>query len=196
VKLDCLITGVGGQGTVLLSRLIGEAALRQGFSIRGSETIGMAQRGGSVTSHLRIGEGTNSPLIGPGGADVLIAFEPAEAVRAFPFLSPQGRLLVLDRGIPPVSSMLGKAYDPAVMVAYLRGRLEGERLSVVSWESLGRYCGSPRVLNVALLGRALAGGLLPFSLEEILAVLRERLPPKYLDMNIRALEGAYETRSG
>jgi indolepyruvate ferredoxin oxidoreductase beta subunit len=188
VKLDCLITGMGGQGTVLLSRLIGEAAVKRGLPIRGSETIGMAQRGGSVTSHLRIGE-TNSPLIGPGGADVLIAFEPAEAVRAFPFLSPRGRLLVLDRGIPPVSSMLGKAYDPPVMVEYLRNRLEGERLSVVSWESLRRYCDSPRVLNVALLGRALAGGLLPFSQEEILAVLRERLPPKYLDMNIRALEG-------
>jgi indolepyruvate ferredoxin oxidoreductase beta subunit len=187
VKLDCLITGVGGQGTVLLSRLIGEAALRRGFSIRGSETIGMAQRGGSVTSHLRIGEGASSPLIGPGGADLLIAFEPAEAVRALPFLSPRGRLLVLDRGILPVSSMLGKAYDPAAMVAYLRGRLEGERLSVISRESLDRYCGSPRVLNVALLGRALAGGFLPFSREEVLAVLRERLPPQYLDMNIRAL---------
>jgi indolepyruvate ferredoxin oxidoreductase beta subunit len=189
MKLDCLITGVGGQGTVLLSRLIGEAAVKRGLCIRGSETIGMAQRGGSVTSHLRIGEGINSPLIGPGGADVLIAFEPAEAVRAFPFLSPRGRLLVLDRGIPPVSSMLGKAYDPAAMLDYLRNRLEGERLSVVSWESLQRYCDSPRVLNVALLGRALAGGLLPFSREEILAVLRERLPSKYLDMNIRALEG-------
>jgi indolepyruvate ferredoxin oxidoreductase beta subunit len=190
MKLDCLITGVGGQGTVLLSRLIGEAAIRRGFDIRGSETIGMAQRGGSVMSHLRIGEGV-SPLIGPGGADVLIAFEPAEAVRAFPFLSPRGRLLVLDRGIPPVSSMLGKPYDPAAMVAYLRDRLEGEgRLALVSWESLWQYCGSPRVLNVALLGRAIAGGLLPFSREEILAVLRERLPPKYLDMNIRALEGA------
>jgi indolepyruvate ferredoxin oxidoreductase beta subunit len=194
MKLDCLITGVGGQGTVLLSRLIGEAALRRGLSVRGSETIGMAQRGGSVMSHLRIGEGAHSPLIGPGGADVLIAFEPAEAVRAFPFLSPRGRLLVLDRGIPPVSSMLGKAYDPAAMIGYLRDRLEGEnriegdeRLSVASWESLRQYCDSPRVLNVALLGLAIGWGLLPFSREEIREVLRERLPPKYLDMNIRAL---------
>ncbi|MDR2185692.1 MAG: indolepyruvate oxidoreductase subunit beta [Treponema sp.] len=188
MKLDCLITGVGGQGTVLLSRLIGEAAVKRGLDIRGSETIGMAQRGGSVTSHLRVGEGVSSPLIGPGGADVLIAFEPAEAARALSFLSPRGRLLVLDRGIPPVSSMLGKPYDPAVMVDYLRDRLEGEgRLSLVPWESLRQYCDSPRVLNVALLGWAIAGGLLPFSREEILAVLRERLPPKYLDMNIRAL---------
>jgi indolepyruvate ferredoxin oxidoreductase beta subunit len=188
MKLDCLITGVGGQGTVLFSRLLGEAAVRQGLAVRGSETIGMAQRGGSVMSHLRIGEGASSPLIGPGGADVLIAFEPAEAVRAFPFLSPRGRLLVLDRGLPPVSSMLGKPYDPAAMIGYLRDRLEGERLSLVSWEYLRQYCASPRVLNVALLGWALAGGLLPFSREEILAVLRDRLPPRYLDMNIRALE--------
>jgi indolepyruvate ferredoxin oxidoreductase beta subunit len=84
--------------------------------------------------------------------------------------------------------MLGKPYDPAVMIGCLRDRLEGEgRLSLVSWESLRQHCDSPRVLNVALLGRAIAGGILPFSREEILAVLRERLPPKYLDMNIRAL---------
>jgi indolepyruvate ferredoxin oxidoreductase beta subunit len=83
--------------------------------------------------------------------------------------------------------MLGKPYDPGVMIGYLRNRLEGERLSLVSWEYLRQYCDSPRVLNVALLGWAIAGGILPFSREEILAVLRERLPPRYLDMNIRAL---------
>jgi indolepyruvate ferredoxin oxidoreductase beta subunit len=186
MKLNCLITGVGGQGTVLLSRLIGEAAVNRGLDVRGSETIGMAQRGGSVMSHLRIG-GASSPLIGPGGADLLIAFEPAEAVRAFPFLAPRGHLVVLDRGVPPVSSILGSPYDPAGMIDYLRERLEGGRLSVVSWESLQRYCDSPRVVNVALLGLAIDRGLLPFTREEILAALRERLSPKYLDMNIRAL---------
>jgi indolepyruvate ferredoxin oxidoreductase beta subunit len=84
--------------------------------------------------------------------------------------------------------MLEKPCDPAAMIAYLRDQLEGEgRLSLVPWESLRQRCGSPRVLNVALLGRAIAGGLLPFSREEMLAVLKERLPPKYLDMNLRAL---------
>jgi indolepyruvate ferredoxin oxidoreductase beta subunit len=193
--MNCLITGVGGQGTVLLSRLIGEAAIAKGMDVRGSETIGMAQRGGSVVSHLRMasllrmGPGMFSPLIPPGKADLIIAFECAEAVRVLPFLSPAGKLLVLDREVAPVASSLGGGYDPAAMIAYLQTRL-GERLTVVSWEQLIEHCGNPRVANVALLGKAIAGGLLPFSTEEIIAVLKRRIPAKYLEMNIRAL-GAY-----
>jgi indolepyruvate ferredoxin oxidoreductase beta subunit len=184
--MNCLITGVGGQGTVLLSRLIGEAAIAQGMDVRGSETIGMAQRGGSVVSHLRMGPGMFSPLIPPGKAELIIAFECAEAVRVLGFLAPTGKLLVLDRGIAPVTSSLGGGYDPAAMLAHLQAHL-GERLTVVSWELLIERCGNSRVANVALLGKAIAQGLLPFSTEEIIAVLKRRIPAKYLEMNIRAL---------
>jgi indolepyruvate ferredoxin oxidoreductase beta subunit len=189
--MNCLITGVGGQGTVLLSRLIGDAAIAKGLEIRGSETIGMAQRGGSVVSHLRIGQGIYSPLIPPGKADIIIAFECAEAVRVLPFLAPAGNLLVLDRGVAPVTSSLqdssGPGYDPAGMISYLQTRL-GERLTVVSWEHLIKECGNPRVANVALLGRAIVKGLLPFSAAEIIEVLKKRIPAKYLEMNIAALK--------
>jgi indolepyruvate ferredoxin oxidoreductase beta subunit len=192
--MNCLITGVGGQGTVLLSRLIGEAAIARGLEIRGSETIGMAQRGGSVVSHLRMGQGLYSPLIPPGKADRIIAFECAEAVRVLPFLSPTGKLLVLDRGMtpaalgggPPNGGPPNGGYDPAAMISYLRTRL-AERLVVVSWERFIKECGNPRVANVALLGTAIARGLLPFSTGEIIEVLKTRLPPQYLEMNIRAL---------
>jgi indolepyruvate ferredoxin oxidoreductase beta subunit len=187
--MNCLITGVGGQGTVLLSRLIGAAAIAKGMEVRGSETIGMAQRGGSVVSHLRMGPGMFSPLIPPGKADLVIAFECAEAVRVLPFLAPAGNLLVLDRGVAPVTSSLGGGYDPAAMIVYLKACL-GERLTVVSWERLIEGCGNPRVANVALLGRAIAKGLLPFSTEEIVEVLKTRIPAKYLEMNIRALNAA------
>jgi indolepyruvate ferredoxin oxidoreductase beta subunit len=179
--LNCLITGVGGQGTVLLSRLIGEAAVNRGLDVRGSETIGMAQRGGSVASHLRIGEGGFSPLIPPGRADLIIAFECAEALRTLPFLSPGGNMLVLDRVLSP-----SQAYNPADMTAYLKTRL-GRRLTVVSWERLVERF-NPRVSNVLLLGKAMALGFLPFSPAEIIAVLKKRTSPKYLDMNIQALE--------
>jgi indolepyruvate ferredoxin oxidoreductase beta subunit len=178
--LNCLITGVGGQGTILLSRLIGEAALNRGLEVRGSETIGMAQRGGSVASHLRIGEGGFSPLIPPGRADLIIAFECAEALRALSFLSPRGNMLVLDRVLSPA------ARGPAEMIDRLRARLGG-RLTVVSWEKLsGAF--DPRVSNVLLLGRAMGKGFLPFSPGEITAVLKKRSSPKYLEMNIRALD--------
>jgi indolepyruvate ferredoxin oxidoreductase beta subunit len=176
--LNCLITGVGGQGTVLLSRLIGEAALRKGMDVRGSETIGMAQRGGSVVSHLRIGAGSFSPLIPPKKADLIIAFEYAEALRTLPFLAPTGNMLVLDRVLSPAC----KAAD---MTACLKTCL-GRRLTVISWEKFIEHF-DPRVSNVLLLGKALGKGFLPFSPAEITAVLRERTSPHYLEMNIKAL---------
>jgi indolepyruvate ferredoxin oxidoreductase beta subunit len=202
MKLNCLITGVGGQGTVLLSRLIGAAAINRGMDVRGSETIGMAQRGGSVVSHLRLGQNIHSPLIPPGKADVIIAFECAEAVRVLPFLAPAGRMMVLDRWVPPVTSLLAKPqsagdrpWDPRAMIAYLEtlagtvgGETSNEPLTVINGDSLIKRCGSAKVINVALLGAALTKGLLPFNAEEIAAVLRERLPPKYLEMNLKALE--------
>ncbi|MDR2135837.1 MAG: indolepyruvate oxidoreductase subunit beta [Treponema sp.] len=190
--LNCLITGVGGQGTVLLSRLIGEAAIAKGLDLRGSETIGMAQRGGSVVSHLRIGPGCFSPLIPPGKADLIIAFECAEALRVLPFLAPAGNMIALDR-VLAAASPPGAAHSAEGIVARLAEALGG-RLTVVSWEALLKRCGSPRVSNVALLGAAIGRGLLPFSLDEAAAVLKTRIPPQYLDMNLEALRnGLRET---
>lgn len=187
--LNCLITGVGGQGTVLLSRLIGEAALMKGMDVRGSETIGMAQRGGSVVSHLRIG-GSFSPLIPPGKADLVIAFECTEALRVLPFLAPTGNMLTLDRTLAPASaSPRETACDSKGIIARLQNILS-ERLTVISWEALVKRCGSPRVSNVALLGAAIGRGLLPFSVDEAAAALTTRIPPRYLDMNLKALFSA------
>jgi indolepyruvate ferredoxin oxidoreductase beta subunit len=193
--LNCLITGVGGQGTVLMSRLIGGAAIKAGLEVRGAETIGMAQRGGSVVSHLRMGDGANgihSPLIAPAEADIIIAFESAEAVRVLPFLSPSGSMIVLNRGIPPVTSALSdKKYDPAEMIIYLKNTFAASdpgRLTVIDSEELLRRCGNPRVLNVALLGAALAGGIFPFNADDIAALIKERLAPKFVEINLKALE--------
>ncbi|GHV63339.1 pyruvate:ferredoxin (flavodoxin) oxidoreductase [Spirochaetia bacterium] len=193
--LNCLITGVGGQGTVLMSRLIGGAAIKAGLEVRGAETIGMAQRGGSVVSHLRMGDDANciqSPLIAPAEADIIIAFEPAEAVRVLPFLAPSSGIIVLDRGIPPVTGALsGKKYDPAEMIIYLKNTIaasDPSRLTVIDGEELLRRCGNPRVLNVALLGAALAQGIFPFNADDIAALIKERLAPKFAEMNLKALE--------
>jgi indolepyruvate ferredoxin oxidoreductase beta subunit len=195
MKLNCLITGVGGQGTVLMSRLIGAAAIAKGLDVRGSETIGMAQRGGSVVSHIRLGENIHSPLIPPGKADVIIAFEPAEAVRVLPFLSPSGRMLVLDRPVMPVSASLSEhGYDPAEMIAFLKSALSpdgGERLTIVNGEELIQKCGSPKVINTALLGIALTKNYFPFTKDDMLPVIKERIPERFLELNLRALGGGY-----
>jgi indolepyruvate ferredoxin oxidoreductase beta subunit len=199
MNLNCLITGVGGQGTVLMARLIGNAAILKGADVLGAETIGMAQRGGSVVSHIRVGEGPRSPLIPPGRADLVIAFEPAEAVRVLPYLAPAGRLLALDRGVAPVTSSLAPdkdggakaGYDPSAMTAYLRQTL-GDRLSLIDGEGLIRRLGSARAINVALLGAAVKLGLLPFTAAEIGEVIKTKLPQKFVEMNLAALETGQE----
>jgi indolepyruvate ferredoxin oxidoreductase beta subunit len=197
--LNCLITGVGGQGTVLLSRLIGRAAMKRGLEVRGAETIGMAQRGGSVVSHLRMGKtcaegGIHSPLIPKEKADIVIAFEPGEAIRVLPFLSAAGKLLVLDRGVMPVTGSLGgPLYDPARMVQYLKEAFgKTDRLVVLDGEAIIKKCGSAKVVNTALLGAALGMGLLPFGEDDAGEALAERLPPALLEINLKALETGKE----
>ncbi|MDR2552597.1 MAG: indolepyruvate oxidoreductase subunit beta [Treponema sp.] len=187
--MNCLITGVGGQGTVLISRLIGAAALARGCNVRGTETIGMAQRGGSVVSHIRFGGGPiHSPLIPPGRADLVIAFESAEALRTLPFLAPGGSMLVLNRGIVPAGAPeKSPSHDPARFIEELQKALAPSRLAIIDSEDLIRRCGSARVVNIALLGFA-AEKLLPFTLEEFLPVLRERLPERHIQINERALD--------
>ena len=202
---NCLITGVGGQGTELMSRLIGTAALSKGLEVRGSETAGMAQRGGSVASHIRMGKDIHSPLIPPAKADLVIAFEPAEAVRVHTFIAPAGRMLVLDRAIMPVTGQLAaRSYESEEMLAFLRTYMSrptedhltrkegGEWLTAINGEELIKKCGGAGVLNTALLGTAAEKKLFPFSAEDILAAITERIPSEYREANIRAFNAGRE----
>ena len=179
-ETNCLIVGVGGQGTVLAARVLGAAAMNAGFDVRGSETIGMAQRGGSVTSHVRMGKGIASPLIPRGRADVILAFEPGEALRVIDFLKPGGTFIVCDRPIIPA---VKGDYDGAAAVSRLK---EYVRACLVSGEDIIKNCGA-RSTNVALLGAAAARGAFPFGFDEIEAALAERLNVKFLATNIAAL---------
>ncbi|MDR2753299.1 MAG: indolepyruvate oxidoreductase subunit beta [Oscillospiraceae bacterium] len=180
---NCLITGVGGQGTVLLSRLIGAAAAARGLPVRGTETIGMAQRGGSVVSHVRIGTNLHSPLLPPGSAELILGFEPGEAVRALPFLKQNGTLIVLDRAVKPVTSSLrDDGYTAEAMCWYLKDTVK----NVIIVDS-GAFT-NQKVGNVVLLGVALAHNLLPFTPKDVRAVLRERLPERFWALNEQALQ--------
>lgn len=182
---NCLLCGVGGQGTVLASRLIAHCAMKQGKFARTAETIGMAQRGGSVVSHVRIGD-ARSALIPQGGAELLIAFEPCEAVRALPYLTEDATVVVATRAIQPITGALsGKRFDADEMIDYLKKR--AKRVILVDGDAIAREVGSAKVLNVALLGAASASGALSVTLGEIEAALAEKLPPKVLAMNHTAL---------
>ena len=186
MTMNCILAGVGGQGTVLASKLIAQAAMDKGQNVRTAETIGMAQRGGCVVSHVRIGDEIHSPLIAKDSADVIIGFEPAEAVRCLPYLKKDGVVVVSNKAIKPVTASLsGSSYDGTEMLAFLQTK--AEKLIVVNADQICEDCGSAKVLNVALLGAACASGMLGLTIGEIETAITERVAHRFIAMNIKAL---------
>lgn len=185
--MNILLAGVGGQGTVLASKLLAQAAMEQGWRARTAETIGMAQRGGCVVSHVRIGDRVYSPLIPYGTADVILGFEPAEAVRCLPYLKCTGTVVAAKKAIKPVTASLsGFDYESESMLEFLNHH--AGRVIAVDTDLICGQCGSPKVLNVALLGAAIGSGALPFSLEQMQQTIRRRIPVRFHDMNSKALQ--------
>ena len=183
---NCLLCGVGGQGVVLASRLIAYAWMEQGDFVRTTETIGMAQRGGSVVSHVRSGKVVHSPQIPQGGADVILAFEPGEAVRSLPYLKTGGTVITNSRIVRPVTASLGQSdYSGEEMLAYLKEH--AGRLLVIDGEAVCGQAGSPKVLNVALLGAAAGSGILGIPVDEMEEAVRSHVKEKYIALNMEAL---------
>ena len=189
---NIVLCGIGGQGTVLASKLLAAAGMKKGYTVQSAETIGMAQRGGSVFSHLRMGaadEEVSSPMIALGTADILIGFEPGETVRLLPYLKPDGQVITASRSVMPVTAALtGGSYDGADMLRYLEDNVRN--LSVVDTETALAELGNPKVTNVLLLGYAAESGALGLTAEDLKEALKERLPEKLWDVNFRAIDYA------
>ncbi len=184
---NVLLCGVGGQGTVLSSKLLAAAAMAKGIPVLTAETIGMAQRGGSVTSHLRMGENMYSPLIGKGQADLLLAFEPGEAVRNLPYLKKGGIVVTNTRPVRPVTGTLtGVDYTGMEMVDFLKAK--AGRVTVVDGDQAATDLGSSRVLNVVLLGAAVESGVLAITKEDIRAAILAKIAPRFHELNMRAID--------
>ena len=180
-----VIAGVGGQGTLLASRILAEAAQAKGLFVRTSETIGMAQRGGSVSSHLRIDAREVSPIIPARHGDVLLAFEPAEAVRMIPKLKSTAQCVVNTDEIIPTNVALGKgAYLGEEYTATMK-RLYPDAL-FLKGAALALEAGDIRTLNVVILGAACGAGKLPFTTEEVREAIARCVKPKLLPMNEKA----------
>lgn len=192
--LNIMLTGVGGQGTVLAAKVLAQAAQEKGWHVRTAETIGMAQRGGSVVSHVRMGnegEQVYSPLIAHAEADMVIAFEPAEAARVLPYLAPDGMLVTATTAIQPVTAALSeRPYRGAEMVQRLSEAFEGklDRLVVVPDKAILKNVGNRKVLNTVLLASAVATGCLPLSLDDLRSAIRECVKPAFVDLNLRAID--------
>lgn len=190
--LNIILTGVGGQGTVLASKIIARCAIEHGEHARTAETIGMAQRGGSVVSHVRIGERVFSPLIPKRCADVLIGFEPSEAVRALPFLKKNGIAVVSSSPVKPVTDSLSNTeYSAEEMIEYLKGR--DIKLYIVDGDDIVKKCGSPKSLNIGLLGAAAKTGAIGITADELEKIINSTLSPRFREANISALRAGIES---
>lgn len=183
---NILLCGVGGQGIVLTSKLIASCAMEKGLPVMSAETIGMAQKGGSVFSFLRIGGDVYSPMFGRGKADIIIAFEPAEAVRMLPYLSADGSVIVNSRPIMPVTAALsGSDYNGSEMLDYLRENVAD--LKIVDGDRVCRKLGSPKVLNMVMLGEAIRAGVLPFTTDDAVNAMKKSVKPQFVELNKKAL---------
>ncbi|MBQ6569242.1 MAG: indolepyruvate oxidoreductase subunit beta [Clostridia bacterium] len=183
---NILLCGVGGQGIVLASKLIAQAAIADGLCARTAETIGMAQRGGCVVSHVRIGKEVPSPLVSRGGADFIISFEPAEAVRNLPFLKKGGTVLTAVKPVTPVSASLAGGYDSGAVLEFLKGT--NANVYTVDTDRLIEKLGSAKAVNVLMLGAACGLPGFPITLENLKNTITDRVPERFHKLNFAALE--------
>ncbi len=184
--VNIILSGVGGQGTILAAKLLAQAAMNRGETVKTAETIGMAQRGGSVVSHVRIGERIQSPLIPLAHADLIIGFEPAEAIRCLPYLRENGIVIMSSKVIVPMATALGKSqYLLSDMINYLE--MAKIHHIVIDTDTICELCGSSKVSNVALLGAASKASATGFTLDEIRQAIFDRVPEKFVKQNQMAL---------
>ena len=182
-SFDVLIVGVGGQGTILASNILGAACLIAGVPVRGAETHGMAQRGGSVETHIRIG-GVYGPLISPGTADLIISFDLLEALRYRHFLKPGGTIVTSDAVIVPTSAFTAGAEVPTE--AEIMERLADVSCTAIDAAGLAVEAGTILAQNVVMLGAA--SHVLPLGEDALREAISRSVPPKTVETNLRAFE--------
>lgn len=179
-----MIVGVGGQGTLMASRLLGSVAMQQRYEVKVSEVHGMSQRGGSVVTYVKMGDQVFSPVIEKGEADIIMAFEKLEALRWIDYLKPSGTLILNNQQINPMPVITGKEKYPENII----GRFESAGIRVLSIDAfqLAKDCGNIKAVNVVLIG--LLAKTTDIGKDVWLNALKEVIPEKILDVNIRAFE--------
>ena len=184
-----MVVGVGGQGTLLTSRIIGKTALAAGYDVKLSEVHGMAQRGGSVVTFVRYGERVYEPVVEEGCVDMLISFERLEAQRYAHFLKPDGVIIVNDCRIDPMTVVIGAKQYPEGIIESLSAK---HTVYTVDAGAIAKELGNSKVLNSVVLG--LAAKHIGFSEEEWLSVVSSTVPPKTVEINTAAFRSGYECK--
>ena len=179
---NVMIVGVGGQGSLLASKLLGRLLLSKGYDIKVSEVHGMSQRGGSVVTYVRFGEKVYSPVIDKGEADFIVSFELLEAARWTEFLKPNGKIIVNTQKINPMPVIIGAAEYPQALAEKMTAA--GIDLDAVDALALANEAGSPKAVNLVLMGKLSKYFDIPE--EEWLAAIEASVPPKFLELNKKA----------
>jgi len=183
-----MIVGVGGQGTLLSSRLLGSVLTNEGFDVKVSEVHGMSQRGGSVVTYVKYGDEVNSPIIEKGEADYILSFEQLEAARWLPFLKKDGKMIVNTQQMDPMPVVMGKAQYPAGVLDAIRKA--GADVTDVDALSLAVQAGSSKAVNVVLMGVLAAKTDIAYDVW--MNAVKQTVPPKFLELNLKAFELGYK----
>jgi indolepyruvate ferredoxin oxidoreductase, beta subunit len=194
MMVGLLVTGVGGQGIILASDIISEVAMSAGFDVKKTDTLGMAQRGGSVLSHIRVGEKVWSPLIAEGKVDILLAFEKLEAARWVNYLHASSTVIINAYAQPPLAVNLGyeRYPDDDEIRSLLNQRTA--RVFFVAGNAQARKAGDVRALNTFMLG--CASSFMPFGLNTWEETIDQRVPPRVREVNMRAFQAGRKEMAG
>ena len=183
---NIMIVGVGGQGTLLASRILGNTVISEGYDVKVSEVHGMSQRGGSVVTYVKFGQQVHSPIIGKGEADIILAFELLEAYRALPYLKKGGKIIVNTQQINPMPVITGAAQYPENIVEKLSAAADVTALDALC---LACEAGNSKAVNVVLIG--LMARNTPIAYEKWIETLKTTVPAKFLDVNLKAFDLGY-----
>ncbi len=183
---NIMIVGVGGQGTLLASRILGNTVINEGYDVKISEVHGMSQRGGSVVTYVKYGDKVYSPIIDKGEADIILAFELLEALRALPYLKKGGKIIVNNQKMDPMPVITGMAKYPAEIEETLADLADA---NIVDALSLAKEAGNIKAVNVVLIGIVAKSSDIPY--EKWIETLKTTVPPKFLDVNLKAFDLGY-----
>lgn len=187
---NILLVGVGGQGTILASKILSEGLVESGYDVKMSEIHGMSQRGGNVSTQVRYGKKVYSPIIGEGEADIIVAFEKMEALRWIEYLKPGGKMAINDAEIPSSVIQMGKAKYPEGIIEDLGEKAE---LFVFKASDIASELGNIKAMNIVLLGAMVEAMELPDIDWE--GVMRKNIRPQFINLNLKAFErGKNEVR--
>jgi len=187
--VNLIITGVGGQGILALSRVIGEAAMKEGYQAKIAEVHGMAQRGGSLVTQVRIGEGVKSPLIPKFTADLLVSMEVIESIRYLEYLKPNGHLVLNRYMLVPTGIQMALTLEDLLRSLT---SLSDYKLLLIDAYEISSKLGETRVANMVIFGFLLGGALLPISKNSAIEAMKTVLPPKFELVNIKAFNEGYK----